>query len=295
MIEVINIRYKNLTEYEKKYILPYMEAPEENNNVRKGEAAITSRTKIINSQDTENLPDNVALDDDELTEEDLEGLENVDMNEDEEDPPQEEDNNQNDQNQDTQDTNTENPTEDNGDTATEDTGDTATEDNGENQTDNTEEIALDEGDDQEEDQNNDDGNTNDDEEIALDEEDNDTDQGTEDDQNNDDGNTDDQGEGIHKQNLYHKFMNLHDSIERYIDKLDGLTGSTDSMNHQIAVINDKFKDLESLIYQYMILKFKKNSYVESMLFYQRAVAAVNLTLEVLSNVWKDPDINDKSN
>ena len=61
----------------------------------------------------------------------------------------------------------------------------------------------------------------------------------------------------------------------------GIDADTHEM---ITEISEKLRSLSEMMYDYMVLKFKKNSYLESMLFYQRTVAAVNLCLDSLDKI-----------
>lgn len=96
----------------------------------------------------------------------------------------------------------------------------------------------------------------------------------------------DKEEAIHKQALFSKFQNLYESIGNYNAKLDEIVGKTDMTNHNYKEINDNLKQLRDFLYDYMIIKFKDASYTESMLFYQRSIAVVNISLDMLENVRK---------
>lgn len=156
-----------------------------------------------------------------------------------------------------------------GDTA-EDTGDDAGNDDGGDDgdddivTDDDADIEDDGGDDSTADQNNDGDNG--------------------DNNGGDDENKDDFQEGLHKQNLYRKFVNLHTAIDHYSSKLSTMIGVDNATNHMYTQVNDKLKELKELLYDYMVLKFKKNKYVESMLFYQRSVATTNICLDMLADI-----------
>lgn len=93
-------------------------------------------------------------------------------------------------------------------------------------------------------------------------------------------------EVIHKQALFGKFQTLYEIIGNYCAKLDDLVGETDESNHKIKEINNQLKQLSDFLYDYMIIKFKDASYMESMLFYQRSIAVVNLSLDMLEEVKK---------
>ena len=135
--------------------------------------------------------------------------------------------------------------------------------------------------------------------IAVEPDDSDSDSGSDDsgagDSSSDDsGDSDDSSEespedkeeAVHKQALFSKFQNLYESIGNYNAKLDEIVGKTDITNHNYKEINDNLKQLRDFLYDYMIIKFKDASYTESMLFYQRAIAVVNLSLDMLENVRK---------
>lgn len=96
----------------------------------------------------------------------------------------------------------------------------------------------------------------------------------------------DKNDAIHKQALFSKFQNLYEAIGNYNAKLDEIVGKTDTSNHQYKEINDNLKQLSDFLYDYMIIKFKDVSYTESMLFYQRAIGVVNLSLDMLETVRK---------
>lgn len=96
----------------------------------------------------------------------------------------------------------------------------------------------------------------------------------------------DKEEALHKQALFSKFQNLYESISTYNTKLDGVVGKTNETNHQYKEINDNLKQVRDFLYDYMVIKFKDVSYTESMLFYQRAIAVVNLSMDQLETVKK---------
>lgn len=96
----------------------------------------------------------------------------------------------------------------------------------------------------------------------------------------------DKEEALHKQALFSKFQNLYTSISTYNTKLDGIVGKTDDTNRQYREINDNLKQVKDFLYDYMVIRFKDVSYTESMLFYQRAIAVVNLSMDQLETVKK---------
>lgn len=96
----------------------------------------------------------------------------------------------------------------------------------------------------------------------------------------------DQDDIMHKQNLYRKFMNLHESVSNYCQKLDTQIGIDDETNRQYKEVGEKLKQLKEFLYTYMVIKFTHEEYVQSLLFYQRSLAAANLLLDTLSEIRK---------
>ena len=127
--------------------------------------------------------------------------------------------------------------------------------------------------------------TDDDEEVSTDDANNDQNAGTDDTDTTDgESDGDNKNEGIHKQNLYKKFVSLKTSVDNYEHKLSSIIGVDPETHEMMHRITDKMRSLSDMMYDYMILKFKNNTYLESMLFYQRALSATKLCLDALAKV-----------
>lgn len=87
--------------------------------------------------------------------------------------------------------------------------------------------------------------------------------------------------------LFNKFVALHTSIGNYVSKLE-ISDANDAMiNDAHRELKQKFKDLESLLHDYMILKFASDSYVSNKYFYEQVQAAVLILFQLLLNVKTD--------
>lgn len=122
--------------------------------------------------------------------------------------------------------------------------------------------------------------------------DNGEDTGESDDSNNDNGEnseekSEDISEAIHKQALYRKFVRLHDATDNYITKLEDLTGFDRETNHRYNEITDELHMLKDFLFDFMIIKFKTESYPRCEYFYQRAVAVITLLLDELDSLKKE--------
>lgn len=127
--------------------------------------------------------------------------------------------------------------------------------------------------------------TDDDGDISTDDANNDQNAGTDDtDTTDEESDGDNKNEGIHKQNLYKKFVSLKTSVDNYEHKLSSIIGVDPETHEMMHRITDKMRSLSDMMYDYMILKFKNNTYLESMLFYQRALSATKLCLDALAKV-----------
>ena len=282
MIKIIDLETEHLTEYEKKYV--FTEAPTEKERVNVKRISLRAPDKRTydfrkgaddepEEDATEEPAEDVTTDDNTDVVEDP-GDDLTDPAEDEPEVP--------DEDLDTEET----PTEDTADEdivvddetiETDDLDDTNGEDTGDDPNVNG----------TEEDDGNEDIVTDDDPAITDDEAD------APDDPNTDDQDTGDENAGekdtdeeekIHKQNLFKKFITLRTSIENYDAKLSSMIGIDADTHEMITEISEKLRSLAEMMYDYMVLKFKKNSYLESMLFYQRTVAAVNLCLDSLDKI-----------
>lgn len=282
MIKIIDLETEHLTEYEKKYV--FTEAPTEKERVNVKRISLRAPDKRTydfrkgaddepEEDATEEPAEDVTTDDNTDVVEDP-GDDLTDPAEDEPEVP--------DEDLDTEETPTEDTTDedivvDDETVETDDLDDTNGEDTGDDPNVN----------DTEEDDGTDDIVTDDDPAITDDEVD------APDDTNADDQDTGDENAGekdtdeeekIHKQNLFKKFITLRTSIENYDAKLSSMIGIDADTHEMITEISEKLRSLAEMMYDYMVLKFKKNSYLESMLFYQRTVAAVNLCLDSLDKI-----------
>ena len=58
------------------------------------------------------------------------------------------------------------------------------------------------------------------------------------------------------------------------------------MNQIIKVAVMKLREIRDLTYDYMMIKYETNTYIQSLLFYQNLVISVQLVFKLLSNAKK---------
>lgn len=115
----------------------------------------------------------------------------------------------------------------------------------------------------------------------------------EEDSSTDDG-TDDSGDGekpsdeqIRKYSLYKKFTRLNETLDTICDSLSSMMSDNSEINQKYKTVAQKLKELNQLLSEYMILKFTSASYIQSMLFYQRSLAIVDINLNILKDLKKE--------
>ena len=281
MIKIIDLNSVQMTEFEKKYM--FTEAP--------GEERVNVKRITLKAPDKRTYDFKKGADDEEDTQEQPvpDDTEEPDIVE---DPGDTEDQETDTEGEDLPEEDTETD-----DIVTDDNGDIPTDDEEMDDTtvDDGEDVAVDDtqgdtGDTGDEGNGTDDIVVDDNEDVPTDDGDAGGDQGTEeqpDDTAGDEdenGGQEDQQEKIHKQNLFKRFITLHTSIENYSHKLSSIIGVDSDTHKMISEVSEKLNQLGDMLYDYMILKFKKSTYLESMLFYQRTVAATNLCLDSLSKI-----------
>ena len=282
MIKIIDLETEHLTEYEKKYVFTEAPTEKERVNVKRISLRAPDKRTYDFRKGADDEPEEDAT---EEPAEDITTDDNTDVVEDPGDDltdPAEDEPEVPDEDLDTEETPTEDTTDedivvDDETIETDDLDGTNGEDTGDDPNVN----------DTEEDDGTEDIVTDDDPAITDDEADAPDDPNTDDQDTGDenDGEKDtDEEEKIHKQNLFKKFITLRTSIENYDAKLSSMIGIDADTHEMITEISEKLRSLAEMMYDYMVLKFKKNSYLESMLFYQRTVAAVNLCLDSLDKI-----------
>lgn len=102
--------------------------------------------------------------------------------------------------------------------------------------------------------------------------------------NSDNSNDENDDERIRKKALFNKFKDLHEAIGAYIEKLNMVMAYSSELVTAYREACDKLDELNTYIYDYIVVRFVSATYTESMLTYQRALTAVSLILDGLEEV-----------
>ena len=91
--------------------------------------------------------------------------------------------------------------------------------------------------------------------------------------------------------LYNQFIALYRSLENYISKLEKIVRDDESSNKVIIYCTNRFRELRDILYDYIIIKFVQNNYIQNLLFYEKLIATTQLTLKILRNINKNEKYN----
>lgn len=94
-------------------------------------------------------------------------------------------------------------------------------------------------------------------------------------------------------NLFRRYIMLFNTVKKFIAKLDNTVKDSYDANVVISSVTKHLRMIEELLKDYMMLQFQSATYVKSLLFYEKALASVNLSLNLLDNINTNEDSNTK--
>lgn len=93
--------------------------------------------------------------------------------------------------------------------------------------------------------------------------------------------------------LYKRFITIHDTITKFIESLETIVPDDHAASTSMKVAMRKLYALQELTKDYMILKFKVDSYLQNAFFFEKIKATMLLILEMIDNNVKKPKLNRK--
>ena len=84
--------------------------------------------------------------------------------------------------------------------------------------------------------------------------------------------------------LFKEYMSLYNAIDNYIFKLEDNIKDDLAANQIIKTSVNKLREIKELIYDYILIKFDNNTYIQSLLFYQNLVVSVQMVFKLLSTI-----------
>jgi hypothetical protein len=87
-----------------------------------------------------------------------------------------------------------------------------------------------------------------------------------------------------KYNLYKEFMSLFNACDNYISKLENMLRNDYEENQILRISVNNLREIKDILNDYMSIRFQLNTYVQSLLFYQKMVVAVQLVFKLLKSI-----------
>ena len=87
-----------------------------------------------------------------------------------------------------------------------------------------------------------------------------------------------------KYNLYKEYMSLYNAADNYISKLENILRDDDEENIIIRNSVTNLREIREILFDYMTIRFQLNTYVQSLLFYQKMVVAIQLVFRLLRSI-----------
>ena len=91
-------------------------------------------------------------------------------------------------------------------------------------------------------------------------------------------------DSMRKYNLFKEFMSLYNACDNYISKLETVLKNDYEENQIIRISVNNLREIKDIISDYMTIRFRLNSYIQSLLFHQKMVAAVQLIFNMLRSI-----------
>jgi chemotaxis protein histidine kinase CheA len=88
-------------------------------------------------------------------------------------------------------------------------------------------------------------------------------------------------DSMRKYNLFKEFMSLYNACDNYISKLETVLKNDYEENQIIRICVNNLREIKDILSDYMTIRFRLNSYIQSLLFHQKMVAAVQLIFNML--------------
>lgn len=96
-----------------------------------------------------------------------------------------------------------------------------------------------------------------------------------------------------KYNLYKEYMSLYNACDNYISKLENILKNDNEENQLIRIAVKNLREIKDILSDYMTIRFQLNTYVQSLLFYQKMVVSVQLVFNLLKSIKPREDKNTK--
>ena len=87
-----------------------------------------------------------------------------------------------------------------------------------------------------------------------------------------------------KYTLYKEYMSLYNACDNYISKLENILKNNFEENQILRISVNNLREIKDILSDYMTIRFPINTYVQSLLFYQKMVVSVQLVFNLLKSI-----------
>lgn len=91
-------------------------------------------------------------------------------------------------------------------------------------------------------------------------------------------------DSMRRYNLFKEFMSLYNACDNYISKLENILRNDYEENQIIRISVNNLREIKDILSDYMTIRFRLNSYIQSLLFYQKMVVSVQLVFNMLKSI-----------
>lgn len=86
---------------------------------------------------------------------------------------------------------------------------------------------------------------------------------------------------MRKFKLYKRFIELHNSVEYFISKLESIISDDDTYAVTVSYVLQTLKKIEAVLRDYMVLKYQSDSNIQNIFFFEKVKATILMVLELL--------------
>jgi hypothetical protein len=101
-----------------------------------------------------------------------------------------------------------------------------------------------------------------------------------------DSNGENSGERAEKQKKFHmykRFLRLYNSIEDFLDKIQGVVKNDATQNAVIKTVYNNLSDVHDNMFDYITIRYKTQTYVQVLIYFETVISIVKLNFELLRN------------
>lgn len=90
-------------------------------------------------------------------------------------------------------------------------------------------------------------------------------------------------EKVKKFHLYKRYLRLYNAIDSFLEKIQNVVKNDATQNMVIKTVSNNLSDTHDTMFDYMTTKYKSQSYVQVMIFFETVISIVRLNFELLRN------------